>query len=58
MRFCYVRYCTLLEVQDYWQNEEDGDAQQKMVAGQESPFLHPPHSYVNSYPLVVSNGNL
>jgi hypothetical protein len=27
MRFCYARYCTLLEVQDYWQNKEAGDAQ-------------------------------
>jgi hypothetical protein len=27
MRFHYVRYCTLSEVWDYWQNKADGDAQ-------------------------------
>jgi hypothetical protein len=27
VRFRFARYCTLLEVQDYWQNKEDGDVQ-------------------------------
>jgi hypothetical protein len=27
MRFCYARYCTLLEVQDYWQNKEAGGSE-------------------------------
>jgi hypothetical protein len=32
MRFCYVRYCTLSEVQEYWQNKADGDTvDEKMV---------------------------
>jgi hypothetical protein len=25
--FHYARYCTSLEVQDYWLNKEDGDEQ-------------------------------
>jgi hypothetical protein len=24
MRFCYVRYCNLLEVRDYWRNKSEG----------------------------------
>jgi hypothetical protein len=27
MRFCYVRYYTLSQVWDYWQNKADGDTQ-------------------------------
>jgi hypothetical protein len=27
MRFRYVRYCTSLDVRDYWRSKEDGNAQ-------------------------------
>jgi hypothetical protein len=50
--FRYVRYCTLLEVRDYWRNKADGDptVDQKMVAMYGSPCAptHPPHTDTDS----------
>jgi hypothetical protein len=39
MKFRYVRYCTLLDVRDYWRNKADGDStiHKEMVAVHGSP---------------------
>jgi hypothetical protein len=46
MKFCYIRYCTLSEAQDYWRNQADGHAEQIRKRSRcNGRLVSPPHSY-------------